>query len=223
MSDLTLVIGNKNYSSWSLRPWIFLRHFNIPFQEQRVALYTDSTKDALKNFRSNSKVPTLIDGDLEVWDSLAILEYLSENYANERGWPSDPRARAVARSLSAEMHSSFVLVRVEMPLNCRRRIEGLKLSRGAQNEIERIKWIWNYCRDNFAAKDNDQGWLFGKFSIADAMYIPVALRFYGYHVALDGFAKQYVENVVNHPAVQEWIKSGEQEPEIIDMSEIKLS
>ncbi len=120
MTNLTLVIGNKNYSSWSLRPWLLMRHFKLAFNEQRVPLFTESTESDLAPYFSDSKVPVLIDGEITVWDSLSICEYISENYLDNKAWPQDSYARAIARSASAEMHSSFAHLRNEMPMNCRR-------------------------------------------------------------------------------------------------------
>ncbi len=142
MSDLTLIMGNKNYSSWSLRPWILLKHFHIPFAEKRVPLFAETTAQALSVYNSNFKVPILKDGDVVVWDSLAILEYISETCLDGKGWPNEQHARAFARSVSAEMHSSFTHVRSEMPMNCRKKFEHIQLSDAAEREVERIKDLW---------------------------------------------------------------------------------
>ncbi len=219
MPELELIIGNKNYSSWSLRPWIFMRYFGMEFRERRVPLFTDTTDRELAPYFSDYKVPVLLDGDLIIWDSLSILEYLSEAYLDSGGWPSDPRARAFARSVSAEMHSSFVNVRNELPMNCRRTFHGVALSTEAEKEVERIRQIWQTCRATFGAGDD---WLFGSFSIADAMYAPVALRFAGYSIPLTGPEEVYVRTVLEHPAIGEWMAAGRQETEIIEMDEIKI-
>ena len=137
MSELTLIIGNKNYSSWSLRPWVFMKQNNIKFLERRVALFTDSTDQELAEYNSGSKVPVLKEGELLIWDSLAILEYLSEMYLDSTGWPEEKKVRAVARSVSSEMHSSFMNLRNELPMNCRKKFQDIKLSSGAESEIER--------------------------------------------------------------------------------------
>ncbi|MEZ5541486.1 MAG: glutathione S-transferase family protein [Pseudomonadota bacterium] len=217
MPDLTLIIGNKNYSSWSLRPWLFMRHFGLDFTERRVALFTDTTERELAPWFSDGKVPILLDGDLVVWDSLAILEYLSERHLNGRGWPTDSGARAMARAISAEMHSSFGQVRSELPMNCRRRFRDVPLSAAALREIERVKAIWCRCRTDHG-RDGD--WLCGQFSIADAMYAPVALRFFGYTVALDGIAAAYVDTVLADPHVRAWMAAGETEAEVIAEDEL---
>lgn len=217
MSDLTLIIGNKNYSSWSLRPWLFMKHAGIEFKEKHIALYTATSREELSPYFSNFKVPALKDGDFMVWDSLSILEYIADKYPNSKGWPDDPKARAFARSVSAEMHSSFVALRSELPMNCRREITGVKLSGKAQADIERIKDLWRACRNGYGS---DREWLFGQFSIADAMYAPVALRFSGYSIPLTGIESSYVQSVLSHPAVAEWVEAGTLEKEVITDNEI---
>jgi len=217
MSKLLLIIGNKNYSSWSLRPWVFLKQLNIEFEEKRVALFTDTTDKTLSEFDSDFKVPVLKDGDLTIWDSLSILEYLSENYLDGHGWPLDSGARAFARSVSAEMHSSFINVRNELPMNCRKSFQGISLSPAASTEVERIKHLWRSCREKFGEEGE---WLFGRYSIADAMFAPIALRFAGYNIPLDGAEAAYVKCVLNQPSIVEWIEAGKLEKEIIDEDEI---
>jgi glutathione S-transferase len=217
MAQLTLIIGNKNYSSWSLRPWLLMRHFNIDFSETRVPLYTDSTASALSVYFSNGKVPVLIDGDLTIWDSYAICEYVSDAYLDNQAWPADTAARAVARAACAEMHSSFPALRSEMPMNCRRPPDSIKLSPEALADIERIKNIWQKCRNEYGHKGE---WLFGEFSIADAMYAPVALRFHSYAIELDAVSSAYVGSVLQHADVISWMEVGRQESEVIAVAEI---
>ncbi len=217
MSAPTLIIGNKNYSSWSLRPWIFLKHHHIDFTEKRVPLFEESTDAALAEYDSDYKVPVLKDGDLIVWDSLSILEYASETYLDHKGWPEDREARSVARSISAEMHSSFANVRNELPMNCRKQFENIALSANAKREVERISSLWRKCRTRFGAGGE---WLFGDFSIADAMYAPVALRFSGYSIPLSGIEADYVSSILQHPAIVEWITAGKLETEVIKADEI---
>jgi len=212
MSDLTLIIGNKNYSSWSLRPWLFMKHHNIEFEEKRIALYTDTTHQELLPYNSNYKVPALLDGDFIVWDSLAILEYLAEKFPGSKGWPEDAKARAFARSVCAEMHSSFVHLRSELPMNCRMKFSNIKLSAKAQQDVDRIKDIWRKCRSGYGREDE---WLFGQFSIADAMYAPIALRLMGYGIPLTGIEASYVQSVINHPDILEWIEAGKLEKEVL--------
>lgn len=217
MTDLTLIIGNKNYSSWSLRPWIFMKQHNIEFTEKRIALFTETTNDELAEYYSDYKVPVLKDGKLIVWDSLSIMEYVSEKYLQSKGWPEDEKNRSTARSISAEMHSSFMNLRNELPMNCRKSFSDIKLSDEAVQEIERVKTLWRYCRREFGTGGE---WLFGKYSIADAMYAPIALRFHGYNIPLDGFEADYVNSVLNQPDIIDWIKSGKIEKEIIEEDEI---
>ena len=218
MSKLILIIGNKNYSSWSLRPWIFLRHHHIDFEEKRVPLFLETTAGELAEYKSDYKVPILKDGELVVWDSLSILEYVSEAYLNNKGWPVDRNARSVARSISAEMHSSFSNVRNELPMNCRKKFENIKMSQGAEREIERIMQLWRKCRTEYG--ENGE-WLFGDYSIADAMFAPIALRFSGYSIPLGGVEEKYVKSVLNHPGVVEWVEAGKLETEIIEADEIE--
>lgn len=219
MSDLTLVIGNKNYSSWSLRPWIFLKYHQIDFKEIRIPLFTETTDMELSEYNSDFKVPILKDGDLVIWDSLSILEYVSETYLDNKGWPGDKASRSFARSVSAEMHSSFFNVRNELPMNCRKKFSGVSLTDDALREVERIKYLWQTCRNKYGANGD---WLFGDFSIADAMFAPVALRLFGYNIALEGLEKSYVKTVLNDPGIVEWMEAGKLEKEIIEGDEIEV-
>lgn len=217
MTNLTLVIGNKNYSSWSLRPWVLMKHFNVEFTEKRIPLSTSSTMQELSSYPSDYKVPILQDGDLIVWDSLAIAEYISEKYLDNRGWPAVEKARAEARSISAEMHSSFVNIRTEMPMNCRRTISPISLSEQALQEVERIKALWIQCRSKYASQGD---WLFGEYSIADAMFAPIVLRFMSYAIPVSGQVEGYIETVLNQPSIIGWIEAGRAEKEVIQESEI---
>ena len=219
MPKLTLIIGNKNYSSWSLRSWVFMRHHQITVDEKKILLDTETTTQELSQYSSGIKVPVLQDGNLEIWDSLAILEYISEQYCDSNGWPSDRNARAIARSVSAEMHSSFANLRSELPMNCRKQFNHINLSIEAAEEVTRVKEIWGMCREQFAG--NGQ-WLFGEYPIADAMFAPIALRFNGYSVPLEGVEKDYVQSVLNQPCIIEWIAEAKAEKEIIHSEEIQL-
>ena len=220
MSVPTLIIGNKNYSSWSLRPWILLKHYQINFNEIRVPLFTETTNDELSAYNSDFKVPILKDSELIVWDSLSILEYVSEKYLDNKGWPDDIEARSFARSISAEMHSSFSHVRNELPMNCRKKFNNIKLSKEAQHEVERIKYLWRTSRNKYADQGN---WLFGDFSIADAMFAPIALRLVGYNIPLHGEEENYIKQILTHPNIIEWIEAGKAEKEIIDEDEIEIA
>jgi glutathione S-transferase len=199
---MLLVIGNYNYSSWSLRAWLALKVFAFPFDVVRIPLYGPGAKDELLKHSPAGKVPILKDGDAVVWDSLAILEYLAEK--NPRVWPADPRERARARSISAEMHSGFPSLRNHMSMNVRRRYPGKGRTPEVLAEIRRIDQIWSQAKGPF---------LFGPFSAADAMYAPVALRFRTYEVQVSNRA--YLEAVLALPAMQEWIVAAEREAESI--------
>lgn len=201
---MILVIGNKNYSSWSLRPWIAMKVFGFEFDERRIPLYVAGAKDAILKHSPAGKVPVLIDGSTTVWDSLAILEYLAER--NRKLWPLDATERARARSVSAEMHSGFPNLREHMSMNVRKRYPGKGRSPEALVEIERIKQIWNEGKRPF---------LFGPFTAADAMYAPVVLRFRTYEVELPRTCRAYMEAMLELPAMQEWIAAAERESETI--------
>jgi glutathione S-transferase len=214
---LTLIIGNKNYSSWSLRPWIFMKTTGIVFGEKRISLYTEKTPELTKPYFSNAKVPVLIDGGQIVWDSLAILEYLAEKYPDAGGWPKDGSARAIARSISAEMHSSFTALRSGLPMNCRKKYQNFIISPEIQNDIDRIRNIWKHCKSFYG---QNGPWLFGKFCIADAMFAPVVLRFYGYGIPLNGIEKEYLQTTLANPALIGWVEDAQKEKEVIEMFEI---
>ena len=216
MSQYTLVIGNKNYSSWSLRPWIWMKQAGIPFTEKRVSLFVDTTRTELEPYFSNYKVPVLQDGDLLVWDTLAILEYLGEKHPQAAAWPEDLQARALARSISAEMHSSFTALRGAMPMNCRKYYPEFEYSDTVQRDIDRVVRLWTHCRKEYGAGGD---WLFGRYSIADAMYAPVVMRFHGYDVKLPRVAQLYVETTLANPFIEEWVEAGRQETETIEQNE----
>lgn len=216
MPALTLAIGNKNYSSWSLRPWLLLRQAEIPFEEVRIPLYTPDAVEQLLRWSPSGKVPALHDGAVVVWDSLAICEYLAERFPGKGFWPADTAARAMARSVSAEMHAGFGELRSTLPMNCRRTVVGRAIGEGARRDIERVMAIWNDCRSRFGAGGP---FLFGPFTIADAMYAPVVLRFATYGVALEGAARLYAEAITALPALQEWLAASRQETESIEAFE----
>lgn len=207
--SLTLVIGNKNYSSWSLRPWLAMRQFGIEFNEVRLALYTPTSPQQIRQYSSAGKVPVLLDDTLTVWDSLAILEHLAERFPTLPWLPEPKAARAIARSICAEMHSGFAALRHHMPMNCRAKLPGQGVTSEVQTDIDRITTIWRDCRHYGAEGDM----LFGNFTIADAMFAPVVLRFVTYAVPLDQVCSQYVEAILALPALQAWIKDAHAEPE----------
>jgi glutathione S-transferase len=179
-----------------------MKHNRVEFVEEKILLDTETTTQELSQYNSATKVPVLQDGHLEIWDSLAILEYVSEQYCESSGWPREANARAIARSVSAEMHSSFANLRSELPMNCRKQFNPIDLSIEAAEEVTRVKEIWRMCREQFTV--NGQ-WLFGDYSIADAMFAPIALRFAGYSISLEEIEKDYVQSVLNQPCIIEWI------------------
>lgn len=207
---LTLVIGNKNYSSWSLRPWLAMRQFGIDFNEVCIALYTPESPQQIRRYSPAGKVPVLLDDTLTVWDSLAILEYLAERLPMLPWLPETKAARAIARAICAEMHSGFQALRHHMPMNCRAKLPGQGMTPEVQIDIDRITAIWRECRQTYGA---DGTLLFGQFTIADAMFAPVALRFATYDIPLDSITKQYVETILALPAMQAWLTAAEAEPE----------
>ncbi len=213
---LTLIIGNKNYSSWSLRPWLFLKHHGIAFEEIRIPLYRDDSPARIAAYSPSGKVPVLIDGDVTVWDSLAIFEYLAERFPETRGWPAATGDRAQARSLAAEMHAGFSALRSHCNMNCRRTPAPKALPEAVSKEVARINQIWRECREQYG---NDGPWLLGQFSILDAMYAPLALRFHSYQLEAGSAAQEYMTTVLEHPAVAEWIAAGQAETEIIQAFE----
>lgn len=207
---LTLVIGNKNYSSWSLRPWLAMRQFGIDFNEVQIALYTPESRQQIQRYSPAGKVPVLLDGTIAVWDSLAICTYLIEQFPTLHWLPEAKAARAIAHSISAEMHSGFQALRHQMPMNCRARLSGKGMTPEVQTDIDRITAIWRDCRQTYGANGS---MLFGQFTIADAMFAPVALRFVTYNVRLDTVSSQYVQAILALPAMQDWINAAEVEAE----------
>lgn len=207
---LKLVIGNKNYSSWSLRAWLYLVQSGLAFEEIRLRLFTETWPTDIARYSPAGRVPVLLDGNITVWDSLAIMEYVRETYPGSVGWPRDLAAYAYARAVAAEMHSGFLAVREELPQNiriCQKRSR-TDFSSAAQQQILRIETLWQDCYQRFGGP-----WLFGEFSIADVMYAPVALRFVTYAIALAPEARQFVTAVQNLPAIQRWAEPSAAEAE----------
>ena len=217
MTQLTLVIGNKNYSSWSLRPWLALKQFGVQFDEIRIPLYTPETASKLQQYSPSKKVPVLLHNNQSIWDSLAICEYLAEEFPHLHWWPEDKINRALARSISAEMHSGFQNLRQNMPMNCRAKLPGKGLTPEVQKDIDRITSIWQEFRQKFAANGE---MLFGKFTIADAMFAPVVLRFVTYDVQLDSISRKYAQTILELPAIQEWIEAAKKETEVLSQYEL---
>jgi len=198
-----LYIGNKNYSSWSLRPWLLLRHFGIPFNEHMVSVAGRDYNPLLKPLAGNARVPCLHDQGFQVWESIAIAEYLAEQHPAM--WPADRHARARARSISAEMHAGFAKLRTAMPMNLKLKLKGKPASPEVQRDIERIVEIWEEARNRFASGDGP--YLFGDFSVADAMYAPIVWRLHIYNVALPPVAAAYSAAMLAHPAMLEWYRA----------------
>jgi glutathione S-transferase len=215
MAPLTLVIGNKNYSSWSLRPWLFMKHLGLEFQEVLIPLDTPETREQIERYTPSGRVPVLRQGTLCVWDSLAICEYVAE--LSSRGWPQAREARAVARAVSAEMHSGFSTLRSLWPMNARARNRRTAVQTALEADIGRIDEIWNDCRGRFGGGGP---WLFGEYSVADAMYAPMVLRFNTYGARISQTARWYMASVLEDAPLQEWLQAAKQEPWTIAAEEV---
>lgn len=211
-----LIIGNKNYSSWSLRPWLLLREAGIDFDEQRIVLDTPTAKSEIAEWSPSGRVPVLQLGDLTVWDSLAICETVAERWADKHLWPDDPDERAYARSISAEMHAGFSVLRECMPMNCRAMGRIVPIPDELGTDIDRIIAIWADCHKQFGDRG---GWLFGRFSVADAMYAPVVLRLRTYGINLPESAGYYPHRLLESAAMQDWLAAAECETEVIEADE----
>ena len=210
---LILIIGNKNYSSWSLRSWLTLKQSGLTFEEVRISLDLPDTHTRILEYSPSGRVPALRQDNLTIWESLAICEYIAELVPDRHLWPTDPAARAVARAVSAEMHAGFSNLRAEMPMDCRARRSQAPTS-AVQQDIDRIFVLWQACRQQFGQGGE---FLFGEFSIADAMFAPVTSRFVTYDVALTPAAQAYVNAVWGLPAMQEWLSAAEAEAEVLDL------
>lgn len=202
MSEVTLVIGNKRSSSWSLRPWLFLQHHGVNFRELIVNPDQPGGLANLAKYSPSGRLPVLLSSEFAVWESLAICEFAAEWFALPAAWPMAPGARAMARSVAHEMQSGFVHLRRELSFDAARRPAPAAISANAQADVTRIRTIWRAARARFGSRGE---WLFGQFGIVDAMFAPVALRFHQYSVELDGAERQYVSQVLDHHAVQAWI------------------
>ncbi len=217
MTDLTIIVGNKNYSSWSLRAWLALEATGAAFDEIVIPLWLDGAKERVLEYSPSGKVPALRHGDVVVWESLAICEHLAEAFPDAGLWPADPAARAAARSASHEMHAGFMALRRAMPMNCRAAKPGKGMADGVAADIERVTAIWRDARARFGACG---AFLFGGFTIADAMFAPVASRFRTYAVTLDPVSEAYVEAIHACPAMRAWLAAAEAEPHTVDHFEI---
>lgn len=211
---MKLIVGNKNYSSWSLRGWLAAKQSGLPFEEITVPLYGEEWEQAKKvgDLQPSGKAPVLWDGEAVVWDSLAILEYLADKVGRERFWPKADAPRAMARAMVAEMHSSYQALRSECPMNVRRRVDGAQITDQAAADIVRILQLWAEARARFG---NGGPFLFGTFGAADVFYAPVVSRFITYQVNLPGFAQAYAEAIWQHEWMRQWVKAAEEEEWVI--------
>jgi len=214
---LTLVIGNKNYSSWSFRPWIVLRVAGIPFDEVVIPLYEPGSKEQILRYSPAGKVPVLIDGDVRIWESLAILDYLAERFPQARLWPADAAARAHARAIAAEMHAGFAPLRRHCPMNMWRTVKSRELTPEVATDVRRIDTIFTQCRERFG---QGGALLFGAFGAADAMYAPVVSRLATYAITVGAVAEAYKRAVMALPAWAEWRAAALKEPWIMANAEV---
>jgi glutathione S-transferase len=213
--QLTLLIGNRNYSSWSLRAWLLMKRSGLAFDEIVIPLDMPATREQLDRYSPSGRVPVLLADQLTVWDSLAICEHIHE--LTGTGWPEAPAARAVARAVSAEMHSGFATLRSLWPMNARARNRRTVTTAALAADVERIDEIWNDCRHRFGAGGP---WLFGEYSIADAMFAPVVLRFNTYGARISDTARWYMASVLEDTTLQEWLQAAKQEPWTIASEEV---
>jgi len=212
MNEITLYIGSKNYSSWSLRPWLSLKATGAAFSEVVIPLYQQDTKTNILIHSPSGKVPVLAHGDILVWESLAICEYLAEIFPKAGLWPADIAARAYARAIAAEMHAGFARLRENMPMDIIRDHPALSRAHLVKDEIAHVADIWRTARTRFGAKDKDgQPFLFGRFSNADAMFAPVVMRFFTYGVVLDDLCNDYMHAIRDWAPMQEWRAAATQE------------
>jgi len=217
MADLTIYLGNKNYSSWSLRPWLALKHTTLAFDEVVIPLYQPSSRETALKYSPSGRLPALHHGAITVWESLAICEYLAETFPNFELWPMDPAARTRARSVSTEMATGFQALRAHLPMNVRSSFPGRDVAPEVQADINRMMALWRDCRTRFGGKQGD--FLFGRFTIADAMFAPVVTRFRTYRIDLEREADAYCERIMALPAMQEWVSAAKNEPMIVEAFE----
>ena len=213
MADFTIYIGNKNYSSWSLRAWLMAKASGVDFEEVLIPLYQAHSRPELLRHSPTGKVPVLQHGDITVWDSLAIGEYLAERVPAARLWPQDQTARAMARSISAEMHAGFANLRRHLPMNMRSTFAGREIIPDIQADLDRVAAIWRDCRRRHGAGG---GYLFGGFTIADAMYAPVVSRLRTYCISFEEEAQAYANSLWAYPALQEWVAAARNEPWVVE-------
>lgn len=215
MAEMTLAVANKAYSSWSLRGWLALKLTGAEFDEVVIPLRESGTRAAILRYSPSAKLPALVDGDVTVWESLAICEYLAEKYPHAPIWPEDASARAHARAIAAEMHGGLIPLRRALPMNLRRKLPCPPLDDATRGDINRVQAIWRDAKRRFGGIMGKGPFLFGGFSGADAMYAPVATRFDTYGVALEDHAQAYVAAVMDYPPMREWIEAAKKEPWIL--------
>jgi len=217
MAEMTLCIGNKNYSSWSLRAWLVLKATTVAFEEVVIPLDQPTTRETILKYSPSGRLPVLKHGDLSVWESLAIAEYLAEAFPTFNLWPKDQAARILARAVSAEMHAGFAALRQHLPTNIRSSFHDREITPEVQADINRIMAIWRDCRMQYGEASGE--FLFGGFTIADAMFAPVVTRFRTYRIELEREAQAYCDAVMALPAMQEWVAAARNEPMIIEKYE----
>ncbi len=221
MAEFTLYIGNKNYSSWSLRGGLIVRASGADFDEVVIPLRERNTEQEILKISPSGLVPCLHHGESRIWDSLAIGMYLNELFPDAHLWPADKHARRMARAISCEMHSGFAALRKNLPMNIRGSYPGHAITPEAQKDINRVTAIWRDARDRARQKaEKDDGFLFGTFGIADAMYAPVIARFRTYGVDVEDSIAEYMDTVWNYPAMKDWVKAAKDEPWILEEFEL---
>jgi glutathione S-transferase len=215
--QLKLIIGNKNYSTWSLRSWLLLKEAGIEFEEFRIPLDQEGSAAEIARFSPSGRVPVLMLGEQPIWDTLAIAETVAEQWPEKQLWPSDPAAKAHARCVSAEMHAGFPTLREAMPMNCRAMGRKVSLPDALAADIDRVLDIWSDCHRRYRSQGD---WLFGGFSVADAMFAPVVLRFRTYGINLPDSASSYPGRLLESESIQSWLAAAESEVEVIKVEEI---
>lgn len=214
---MKLIIGNRNYSSWSLRPWILMQHAQVQFEEVQIPLFTPEGKALIEQWCPAGRVPVLHDGPLVLWDSLAICEYIADKVTDRALWPESRHERARARAMSAEMHSGFSALREAMPMNCRRIVERFEPPLAVRIEINRIVQLFED-----ALQQSGGPWLFTHYTVADAMFAPVISRFNTYRTRLPNLSQQYASRVLADPPMQNWYAAAAAETAVIESSEINV-
>lgn len=202
---MKLVIGNKRYSSWSLRPWLVMRAFDIPFEEIVLPLRLAASKEQVKKYSASGRVPALVMSDMTIWESMAIIEYLAESFPDRAIWPADRRARAHARAVANEMHGGFFPLRSGCPMDMGALYETPEMTETLARDVARIETIWQDARDTFGKSATEKGpFLFGAFSAADAMFAPVVSRFMSFQIPVSAHARAYMDAVIAHRDYAAW-------------------